>query len=66
MGNAAIPVILDTQDLQNILKCGRRQAYSLMKHPAFPSITIGAKRIVTLDALNEWLETNQGRSILLN
>lgn len=59
------PVIYTTADIQRILKCGRRQAYDIMKSPAFPSIQIGTKYIVTKQSLEEWLIHNQGRRFLV-
>lgn len=59
------PVVYTAKDLQRILKCGRRQAYELMRSSAFPAIQIGAKRIVERSAFEQWLIHNQGRKFLI-
>ena len=43
--------IYTTKDLQAILKCGKNQAYLLMKSDCFPSVRINSKYIVTEENL---------------
>jgi len=65
MNDQAIIEILTTKDLQQIMRCGRRQAYELMRARAFPSIKIGAKYIVEKEALQKWLASNRGKEFLV-
>ena len=58
-------IIYDTKMLQEILGCGRRQAYDLMKSPTFPSIRIGSKYIVEKNAFLQWLKANETKTVLL-
>ena len=55
------PIIYDTKDLQEILKCGKNKAYALMRSKCFPSMRLNAKYIVTHDNLVEWLDKNSGK-----
>ena len=41
------PIIYDTKDLHEILKCGKNKAYALMRSKCFPSMRLNAKYIVT-------------------
>jgi len=57
-------VMYDSNDIQNIFKCGKRQTYELLNTHGFPSIRIGAKFYVEKNALNRWLTQNQGRQVM--
>ena len=56
-----LPEILTAKDLKTVLRCGINRAYDLMKSPAFPSIKMGGRYIVTASALNEWLNANENK-----
>ena len=53
--------IYTTKDIQELFKCGKRQAYELMKAPAFPSIKIGGRYIVEKSALERWFSDYEGK-----
>lgn len=58
--------MLDTKDLQKILKIGRSSAYNLMKSDCFPSIKIGRKYLISEETLKEWLKDNEFSEIILD
>ena len=51
--------ILTSEDLQNILKIGERQAKALMRTKGFPSRKIGREYRVTESALQQWLDNTK-------
>lgn len=51
--------ILTSEDLQNILKIGERQAKALMRTKGFPSCKIGREYRVTESALQQWLDNTK-------
>lgn len=57
--------VLTAKELKVVLKCGINRAYDLMKSPAFPSIKIGGRYIVTNKALEEWLRIHEGKNYLI-
>ncbi len=57
--------MLDTKDLQTILKIGKNSAYSLMRSNCFPSVQIGRKWLVSEESLKEWLKDNEYSSIII-
>ncbi len=57
--------VLTARDLADRLRIGRDKAYSLIKNPSFPAIQIGSRYIVTEQALDEWLASNQYRHIVV-
>lgn len=61
----ALPEVLTAKELKSVLKCGINRAYDLMKSPAFPSIKMGGRYIVTVSALNEWLIANENKLFLI-
>lgn len=48
--------ILNTEDLQTILKIGSKQAKALMRTDGFPSIKIGREYRVEEQALLDWMK----------
>ncbi len=48
--------VLSAKELAERLHIGRDKAYALIKSKSFPSIKLGGRYIVTLKALNEWLD----------
>lgn len=43
-------------DLQQVIGCGRRQAYELCNRQGFPVIRMGKRIYVSRDAFLKWLE----------
>lgn len=52
--------VYTTKDIQELFKCGKRQAYELMRSPSFPSIKMGGRYIVEKSALERWFSTYEG------
>ena len=59
-------IMYNTRDIQNIFKCGKRQAYELIHTSGFPTIRIGKKLLVEKQALLKWLDKNRGKEIITN
>lgn len=57
--------ILTAKEIKEKLKCGINRAYDLMKSPAFPSIKLGGRYIVTASAFNRWLIENENKHFYL-
>lgn len=57
--------VLTAKELKVIMRCGINRAYDLMQSPAFPSIKMGGRYIVTASALSEWLKIHQGKNYLI-
>jgi len=58
-------LVYDTKELQQVLKCGKQQAYALMRSPEFPSMKINTKYIVEKKALEEWLKQHRYGTFLI-
>lgn len=58
-------LVYTTKELQEVLRCGKNQAYSLMKSDCFPSIRINSKYIVTKASLDDWLKKNKGKQLII-
>lgn len=56
---------LDVKDLMNRLGIGRETAYALMRSTAFPSMRIGGRYLVSVEALHRWLQQNEGKEFVL-
>jgi len=52
-----MPSILKVEDVQKLLRIGRRQAYELVKQEGFPVIRLGRSIRVPAHAFFEWLRT---------
>lgn len=50
------PIILTTTDVKELLGCGRRQAYELMRSASFPSFKIGGRLCIRKDRFYEWMD----------
>lgn len=60
------PITLYTvKDIQSIFQCGKRQAYELFTVNGFPAFSIGRKKLVEKQALENWLAQNKGKKILV-
>ena len=57
--------VYTSKDIQTLFKCGKRQAYELMRAPAFPAIKVGGRYIVEKSALMRWFATNEGRTFIV-
>ncbi len=47
---------LDVKDVANALKIGTNAAYALMHDPTFPSFRVGRRWLVSVQALETWLQ----------
>ena len=56
-------VVYTTKDIQEILRCGRKQAYEVMHQKSFPSFQIGNKLYVEKIAFELWLKRMQHKKI---
>ena len=54
--NSGKALAYKVNELSEILGIGRNAAYELCRRPDFPSIRIGNRIVVPVDALNKWLE----------
>jgi len=57
-------IMYTVKDIQNIFKCGLKQAYELVNANGFPRIKIGKKILVEKKALEKWIENNRGKNII--
>ena len=57
--------MLTVKYIQKIFKCGLKQAYALVNANGFPTIRIGNKILVEKKALEQWLDKNKGKNIIL-
>ena len=44
------------EDLQNILMCGKKAVYELLKRNVFRSFIVGGKYIISKSSFDEWLD----------
>lgn len=56
---------LTVNDICDILRIGKTQAYALMHNDTFPSYRIGNKMFITEEALDDWLRKIQNKSIIV-
>jgi len=52
-----LPAVLTVEELQAILRIGRRQAYELCKRPDFPAVRVGRSIRIPKKALQEWMQS---------
>ena len=52
-------------EICQIFKCGTAHAYKLVNTNGFPSMKIGSKILTEKKALENWLDKNRGKSVLL-
>ena len=50
------PILYTVSDIQNIFKCGKRQAYELVNSQNFPSFRINSKIYVDKNELEKWIK----------
>ena len=56
-------IVYTTKNIQEILGCGRKQAYEIMHLKSFPSFQIGNKLYVEKIAFELWLKRIQHKKI---
>ena len=56
--------LLTLHEVQEIFRCGKRQAYELVRVHGFPAIKIGGKYLISAKALKRWLQSNAGKGII--
>lgn len=52
-----LPLILHAADLQRILGVSRSYSYALINSGAFPTITIGSRKLAKRESFLSWLES---------
>lgn len=55
--------MLTVQEIQEIFKIGKRQAYTLVNLEGFPCIRLGNKLLVPQTELKKWIELQCGRTV---
>jgi predicted DNA-binding transcriptional regulator AlpA len=50
-----LPLMLTVPDVSNVLGIGLANAYSIVRRPDFPSITLGSRIIIPRDQFTEWI-----------
>jgi hypothetical protein len=58
-------IMYTVKDIRNIFKCSQAQAYDLVNANGFPSIRIRGKILIEKRALENWLDRNRGKTILM-
>ena len=53
-----LPSVITAAELQIFLRISKSSAYNLMNNPKFPTLHIGARKLVMKDDLKKWLEEN--------
>lgn len=48
-------VVYNMTELPKVLGVGRSKAFELTRQPGFPTVRVGRRILVPVDALNEWL-----------
>lgn len=56
--------LLTLNEVQEIFRCGKRQAYELVRIHGFPAIKIGGKYFISAKALEHWIQSNAGKRII--
>ena len=65
MNTDSIIVMYTVSDIQDIFRCGRKQAYQLVNAAGFPSIRVGGKILTERGALEKWLDKYRGKSVAI-
>ena len=55
--------LLTFQEVQEIFRCGKRQAYELLHVPGFPAMKLGGRYLISAKALDNWIQKNTGKRI---
>ena len=59
------PILYTVSDIQNIFKCGKRQAYELVNSHNFPAFKINSKIYVDKKELEKWLKQQHGKQVII-
>ena len=51
-----LPLMLNAEDVQAVLRISRAGAYALMHRQDFPTIYIGKRMVIPRESFFEWLE----------
>ena len=51
---------ISVNELPKVLGVGRNSAYALVKRSDFPSVRIGRRIVIPVDALKKWLDEHTG------
>lgn len=54
-----IPLFLDAKAIVQVLGVSRTTAYAMLSDDAFPTITVGSKKLVRKEKLFEWLQAHE-------
>ena len=57
------PIMLTANELMEILRISRSNAYLVMKMKGFPTLRIGDRMVVSRDRLIAWIEEQLGEDI---
>ena len=57
------PILYTVSDIQNIFKCGKRQAYELVNSRNFPSFKINSRIYVDKIELEKWIKQQCGKVV---
>ena len=56
--------LLTLHEVQEIFRCGKRQAYELVHVHGFPAIKMGGKYLISTKVLERWIQNNAGKGII--
>ena len=59
------PILYTVDDIKNIFKCGKRQAYELVNSQNFPAFKINSKIYVDKIELEKWLKQQCGKQVII-
>lgn len=62
--NSFEDTLLTVKDIQAIFHGGRRQAYNYMKIHGFPAMKLGGRFVVSVKALDRWIQANLGKTVI--
>lgn len=54
-----IPLFLDAKAIVQVLGVSRTTAYAMLSDDAFPTITVGSKKLVRKEQFFEWLKAHE-------
>ena len=54
-----VPLFLDARAIVRTLGVSLTTAYSMLRDPAFPTVTLGSKKLVRKEKLFEWLQAHE-------
>ena len=60
-----VGMAMSVEDMAEELSIGRNVAYQLIKQPGFPSFMIGRRVLVNRKGLQEWIETQCQKGLII-